>query len=115
MSFKETVSFDRRKFECEKIKGYWPDKVPIIAEKTKVSKLMDIPKSKLLCPGDITVNQFQAILRNKLSLKSNESLFIFINSQEFLKQDETMMAVYERNKDSDGFLYMNYGEIEVLG
>lgn len=115
MSFKETVTLERRKFECDKIISYWPDKIPIIAEKAKASKLVEISKNKLLCPAGYTVNQFQAVLRSKLSLSPRDTLFLFINSPEQLRQDDIMRSVYEKYKDPDGFLYINYGEVEVLG
>jgi hypothetical protein len=47
-SFKESKTFEERKAESDKLKERYPDRVPIICEKSKTCTLPDIDKTKYL-------------------------------------------------------------------
>ena len=112
--YEDLYSSERRKKECDKIREYWSDKIPIIAQRQEYSNLNDIPKSKIMCPNLLTVRQFISILRKKLSMKENESLFLFIEGK-VPNNDELISDIYKKDKRRDGFLYVNYAEQETFG
>jgi len=47
--YKEQVSEEMRKQECEHIKKSYPDKIPLIIEKHPKSKLEQIDRTKYIC------------------------------------------------------------------
>lgn len=113
-SYQKLYSFERRKLECDKIRSYWSDKIPIIAERQESSNLNDIPKSKILCPSHMTVIQFKGVIRNKLNAQPQESIFLFVKGK-MPNNDEFIRDLYEKEKDRDGFLYIEYAEQETFG
>ena len=112
--YKEEYSLEARKQDYQKLLTMWPDKVPIVAEKTKNSSLPDLDKTKMLCPENFRFSQFLACLRGKLCLNARQGLFVFINKK-IITSDSVMRRVYEENRDEDGFLYIEYCEHEYLG
>ena len=46
-------------------------------------------------------------------MKGTQSFFIFIKGV-FPNPDSTMIEIYDKFKDEDGFLYMQYGDQESL-
>uniref|UniRef100_A0A7S3JLX0 Autophagy-related protein n=1 Tax=Euplotes harpa TaxID=151035 RepID=A0A7S3JLX0_9SPIT len=102
--------FEKRKNDCQKIRKKHPHKLPVIVTKEKSSKYKILEKEKYMIPDDITVGQFQAIIRKRLELAPEYSLFFFINGRIMPKQDSLLQDVFERNKNDDGFLYIEYSE-----
>ena len=49
----------------------------------------------------------------KTDLQGKHSFFIFIKGT-FPNPESTMIQIYEKHKDEDGFLYMQYGDQESL-
>ena len=113
--YKTDFTLEERKSESDKITRFWPNKIPIIIEKKAKSQLEDVPKSKLLCPDAYDYSQFLFCLRTKIQLKKEDSLFVFIKGTEVVTGDKPMKAIYQENKDEDGFLYLMYCENEALG
>mmetsp|Transcript_2717 Transcript_2717/g.4237 ORF Transcript_2717/g.4237 Transcript_2717/m.4237 type:complete len:118 (+) Transcript_2717:36-389(+) len=114
-TFKEENSFSKRLAEVQKISSKWPDRIPIILEKAKTSRLEDIPKNKFLCPPEYTVQQFLGCIRKKVKLSRDTALFVFVNGTELVSGDASMKNIYDQKKDEDGFLYMIYSDQEVMG
>ena len=53
----------------------------------------------------------------KSDLNGKHSFFVFINGTfpnpciiDIIYLENTMLQIYERNRDEDGFLYMQYGD-----
>lgn len=113
--FKKTYSEQERKAESAKMIKSWNDRVPIILQKSKDSKLEDVSNSKLLCPKHYTYQQFLQGLRQKIKLPKEHALFVFLNGKELLTGDRTLASIYEQYKDPDGFLYIMYCENPTLG
>ena len=114
VTYKEEYSLETRLQDYQKLMSMWPDKIPIVAEKTKNSGLTDLAKPKMLCPENFRFSQFLACLRAKLCLNARQSLFVFINKK-IITSDSVMKKVYEENRNEDGFLYVEYCENEYLG
>ena len=114
MRFKDIYSFDDRFEECNRILKKFSQRIPVICEKSKKSKLLDIDKKKYLIPSDFTVGQFIYVIRKRLLLSPDKAIFIFINGT-IPSTSSTMIHVYDMNKDSDGFLYITYDDENVFG
>ena len=57
-NFKSKNNFEKRNNESTNILKKYPDRIPIIVEKYKNSKINDIDKCKYLVPKDMTIGQF---------------------------------------------------------
>merc|ERR1712125_205896 len=113
-SFKEEHPVDKRKSEAERIRAKYPDRVPVICEKAVRSDIPDIDKKKYLVPADLTVGQFQYVIRKRIKLAPEKALFVFI-ANNIPPNGALMSTVYEEQKDEDGFLYVKYSGESTFG
>ena len=65
-NFKKSKSENERITESSKIIERYPDRIPIIVEKNKKSKIKDIDKNKFLVPNDMTLGQFMYVVRKRI-------------------------------------------------
>ena len=109
--------FNKRLDESSRILIKYPDRLPIIITKDpKNNTLPDIDKQKYLVPKDLTIGQFQYVIRKRLRLDPSKSLFIFFADANVLASTSSQINhVYEQYKNSDNFLYCVYTEQEVFG
>jgi GABA(A) receptor-associated protein len=113
--FKKKYPLEKRKEESKKIREKYPERYPIIVTKDKGSTLNNIDKSKFLGPDSLTLGQFLHIVRKKIELNDNETLFLFINGSILVNNSETIGNIYNIYKDEDGFLYITYCNENVFG
>ena len=114
-TFKESTTFEERVKQSAKIQEKHPDKISVICEKHKKSKLEQLDKNKYLVTDKYKVYQFIHLLRNRISLKQQEALYLFVQGKILLKSDSKMSEVYAQYKDPDGFLYIEYCEYNSFG
>ena len=113
--FQKENSLEKRKEESDKIRKKHPDRIPIIVERAQGSKdIPNIDKKKYLVPKELTVGQFQYVIRKRIKLDSQKALFIFIDNKLPITS-ELLTSVYEKNKDEDGFLYVTYSGENTFG
>ncbi|GJV71229.1 autophagy-related protein 8c [Tanacetum coccineum] len=113
-SFKLEHPLERRQAEAARIREKYPDRIPVIVEKAERSDIPDIDKKKYLVPADLTVGQFVYVVRKRIKLSAEKAIFIFVKN--ILPPTAAMMsAIYEENKDEDGFLYMTYSGENTFG
>jgi GABA(A) receptor-associated protein len=106
---KQNPDVHKRRFESEKIKEKYPDRIPIICERDPKSKIAETDKNKYLVPPDITVSQFSFIIRKRLKLDKSAALFLLVNGKNSITGDSSLNEIYEKYKDiEDGFLYISY-------
>lgn len=114
-TFKEKYSFEERCEESSKILIKYPDRIPIICEKNHNSKhTPEIDKIKYLVPCDLTIGQFMYVIRKRLSITSNYGLYMFINGY-IPPSSALLLALYEKERDEDGFLYISYSFENTFG
>ncbi len=77
--------------------------------------LPDIDKKKFLCPGDITLGQFQFVVRKRLKLEAEQALFLTVKEKFLPPSSALLSSVYAEYKDDDGFLYVLYATENVFG
>ncbi|KAL6207123.1 PREDICTED: autophagy-related protein 8C-like isoform 1 [Fragaria vesca subsp. vesca] len=112
--FKKQHALERRKAEALRIREKYPERVPVIVEKAVKSDVPDIDKKKYLVPADLTVGQFGYVVRKRIKLGAEKAIFTFVNNV-LPPQAALMSAIYEDNKDEDGFLYMTYSGENAFG
>ena len=115
-SFKNKYTFPKRLEESTRIRAKFPDRVPVIVEKsgTANNDLPPLKKQKYLVPYDITSGQFMFIIRKRIQLEPHAALFMFIGN-ELSQSAELFGNLYENKKDEDGFLYITYSGENTFG
>ncbi|KAJ8567814.1 hypothetical protein K7X08_020022 [Anisodus acutangulus] len=113
-SFKLEHPLERRQAESSRIREKYPDRIPVIVERAEKSDISDIDKKKYLVPADLTVGQFVYVVRKRINLSAEKAIFVFVKN--ILPPTAALMsAIYEENKDEDGFLYMTYSGENIFG
>ncbi|KAB1199763.1 Autophagy-related protein 8d [Morella rubra] len=113
-SFKMEHPLERRQAEAARIREKYPDRIPVIVERAEKSDVPDIDKKKYLVPADLTVGQFVYVVRKRINLSPEKAIFIFVKN--ILPPTAAMMsAIYDENKEEDGFLYMVYSGENTFG
>lgn len=114
-SFKESKTLEERKAESNKIIEKYPERIPIIVEKSSRSTFKDdIDKKKYLVPKTLSFSQFIYIIRKRIKIKECEALFIFVNNK-IAPSNSSIEAIYSKCKDQDGFLYVIYTNENTFG
>lgn len=113
--FKNKYPFEDRKKEFEKIKAKYPDRIPIIVEKSSNCKtLPDIDKKKYLVPSDLAFSQFIYVVRKRIKLEPDQALYIFINNT-LIPGSKTMAEVYREFAEPCGFIFASYSAESTFG
>ncbi|KAG5516464.1 hypothetical protein RHGRI_037245 [Rhododendron griersonianum] len=106
--------FERRQTEAARIREKYPERIPVIVERAERSDVPEVDKKKYLVPADLTVGQFVYVVRKRIKLSAEKAIFVFVNN--VLPPTAALMsAIYEENKDEDGFLYMTYSGENTFG
>ncbi|KAK9031402.1 hypothetical protein V6N11_032784 [Hibiscus sabdariffa] len=113
-SFKLEHPLEMRKAEAGRIREKYPDRIPVIVEKAERSDIPDIDKKKYLVPADLTVGQFVYVVRKRIKLSAEKAIFVFVKNT-LPPTAALMSAIYEENKDEDGFLYLTYSGENTFG
>ena len=115
MSFKENP-FDKRQREAANVRTKYPDRVPVICERSKQCKdVQQIDKRKYLVPSDLTVGQFIYNIRKRMTLDSTKALFLFVNESVLMPTSANINSMYDQYRDADGFLYITYSGENTFG
>ena len=112
-SFKDKYSFEKRLNESTNIIGKYPNRIPIIVERFNRS-LPDIDRKKYLAPSDLSVGNFMYVIRKRIKLNAEKSLYLFFNDK-LLPVNTLLESAYDEHKDDDGFLYIKYCEESTFG
>ncbi len=77
--------------------------------------MVDIDKNKYLVPFDLTAYKFAFVIRKRIKLSEKDCVYFFVNGKYLIKGNETISEMYEKYKDNDGFLYIQYTNETTLG
>merc|ERR1712205_211624 len=113
-AFKQEHPFDKGASESARIRGKYNDRVPVIVERAEKSDAPTLDKKKYLVPADLTVGQFVYVIRKRIKLSAEKAIYIFVNNV-LPPTAAFMSALYEEQKDEDGFLYITYSGENVFG
>ena len=108
-SFKERQSFSKREQEAKRIREKYIDRVPVIVECTDdaVRATTSKEKIKFLVPKELLVTQFIFVIRERMKLKPEQGIFLYVNGH-LPNVVETMDHLDAKERDADGFLYVQY-------
>jgi len=113
--FQKIYPFNVRAEQSKNIREKYKGRVPIILHGLKfVRTNPSIPKTKFLVGENQLLNEFLQIIKKYLFLKPSDALFFFVNGKIPLMSCR-LRDLYERESDSDGFLYLDYSIEEVFG
>eukprot|EP00347_Sterkiella_histriomuscorum_P006451 403352727 len=105
----------RQKWAVQALEQY-QHKFPLIIEKAAGNnKMPELANPKFLMPQVFKVSEVQTIVRKKLNLNREQSLFLLANGKHLLKQDQKLSEIYHKYKDQDGFLYLQYAMENTYG
>ena len=114
--FKRDSVFERRTKESSYLLEKYPERVPIIIERSKNSKhLTIIDKNKFLVPRELTMSQLLWVIRKRMNIRREQAVFLSSESGTIFTSTEHISSVYENNKDPDGFLYLEYSNENTFG
>ena len=105
--------FTERVYEAERILAKYPDRIPIICQRSD-KNVPIIDKEKYLVPKDLTLGQFIYVIRKRIKLTPEKAIYVFINNKLF-PTSSLINILYERNKSSDKFLYVSYSSENTFG
>ncbi|KAK6589489.1 hypothetical protein RS030_203089 [Cryptosporidium xiaoi] len=124
---KEKVQFDKRAAEALSIRAKYPNRIPVICEKSSKCDLPEIEKKKFLVPMNMLVGEFKYIIHKhitqstttqgnglKIPTTYEKTIYLFVNNT-IPKAGSLMQEVYEQYVSDDGFLYLQYGSENAFG
>ena len=108
-NYKIQNNTEKRKKESNIIKSKFPGKIPVVCEKDPKSNLSNIDNHKFLVANDMTVIEFNSMIRKRMNAPNNAELFLLANGKDLLNNDSSLSEVYNIYKDlEDGLLYIAY-------
>ena len=114
--YKSLYSFNDRYNESQRILEKYPDRIPIICERSNMTSI-DCPyidKNKYLVPNSLTVGQFLYVIRKRMKISENKAMFLFVNDN-VPHSTQILSNTYEYYKDDEGFLYVSYSFENTFG
>lgn len=112
--YKQANTLEQRKALSTSLRSKYPDRVPIIAEVAKGSKLPPLIRNKYLAPDTTTMAKLVYDFRKNMTLKQEEAIFLFIGDT--MQPTAALIGnVYEKCKDEDGFLYIQLQTENTFG
>ncbi len=120
--FIRDLPFEKRLETIKEIREKHPDRIPLmIIDDEKKQKPI-----KLLVPSDVTIMNILIIIRKRIQLRQEESIYLFANIYKnkndnkikdsiLCSSSDTILSVYNKCKDEDNILYMTYCKENVFG
>jgi len=105
--FKQKHSFESRKEESRRILKKYPDRIPVIILRGS-KEVPEIDRQKYLVPNDLAISGLMYVVRKRINLTPEKSLYFFINDSVMPATATLVAAMYDEYKDKDGFLYITY-------
>jgi GABA(A) receptor-associated protein len=120
LSWKEQSAFKDRIQHSSRILFHNPERRPILVFRAPDETLLPaLEKYKYLVPVDITVGQFiWSLKKDYLNVDPQTAIYWTVGDGLHAvvpNHSETILALYRRCKDLDGFLYVNYKSESVFG
>ncbi|CAJ1407331.1 unnamed protein product [Effrenium voratum] len=106
--------------EAHKIRSKYPDRIPVICDKSARSTLPELPKKKFVVHGTMLCGEFKYMVHKQIAdttpeqLSVDQTIYLFINGIT-PKTSTPMSQLYDQFRASDGFLYIRYGAENTLG
>ena len=105
---KMMYTFDKRIKESNYLIEKYPDKIPVIVEKSDRLNIPDISKHKYLFNRNAKFGSIMVKIRKVLGVSSSVAVYFSVNNNIIPKTYYVMNDIYERYKDKDKYLYLTY-------
>lgn len=115
--FKDNPNLLYTKEEAIRVLAKYPDRIPVIIHRSSSSgaDVPQIDKHKFLVPADLSMGQFQYVIRKRLTLSPEKALFLFVNNA-IVPTGSLISVVYDECRDTDTlFLYITYAMENTFG
>ena len=67
-------------------------------------------------PAAFEINDVSTIIRRKLNINKDQSLYLMVNDgKTLLTANTSLRDAFEKYKDEDGFMYILYTEENIFG
>jgi GABA(A) receptor-associated protein len=115
------MPLERRKLLVDQLKSKYPNKIPIVVNKTNTNSNMtpNITKNKFIVSGDMTVGQFIYEMRKHVTISNHPeiAIFLFVGKKNIIPNSNVMMnVIYDKFKnDDDGMLMIYYSGESTFG
>ena len=119
MSFKTDTPLEKRIQLSEKIREKYPDRLPIIIEIQQQTNPITLSQSRFIVHREHTVGRLVTEIRKSTTnLKPEEAMFLFCDAKNngiLAPISKTVEELYNKYKDTDGFLYFTIAKENVFG
>jgi GABA(A) receptor-associated protein len=116
MTFQQSLDFESRLEESKRICAKFPDRIPVVVERSKSSPtLQQVHNPKFLAPKELTVGKFMFIIKRRLKMNSEQSLYLLAKDTFLINSSSLLCSVFDQHKDKDGFLYITYSVENTFG
>lgn len=112
IKYVDSVPFEDRKKECDRITAKYESRVPVIVETS--GNLPQMTKNKYLIPSELNMSQFMHVIRKRLKVTSEKGIFVTINGL-MIPGTITLGRIRDQHKSLDGFTYATISEESVFG
>jgi GABA(A) receptor-associated protein len=113
-TFKQKNAYKKRCDESNKILIKYPNRVPIICERFG-DNIPNIDRNKYLVPSNLTTSQFLYVIRKRIKIPPEKSIYLFINKKVMPLGTAQLSHYYDKHSDDDGFLYITYSGENTFG
>lgn len=115
--FKELYTFEKRKTHSSDIRIKYPERLPIIMQRSVNDKILgEMDKVKYLVSEELTIIEFMTILRKRLTVNKTTAIYLYNpDNKIIISGSNTMGYLYDKYKNEDGFLYIEYCGENVFG
>ena len=97
------------KASIEKLKEKYPGRVPIFVMKSKHDKILpNINSNKFIVPEDITVSDFMQVVRKRIEVGHETSMFLFVNEKVMPRTSDPIGKLYSEYKNKEDVLEIYY-------
>jgi len=109
----QEISFDRLA-KSSSICSVYRNKIPVIVEISESStNIPHLDDKKYLIPKTITMGHLIAVIRSRINLGPEFTIFAFVNKQAIC-ESTIMSSVYNNHKDKNGFLHVFLASENIL-
>jgi len=112
--FEKKYSINQRQKEVKSLALRHPSRVPVLiypADKNQPK----IEKTKYLVPKEISMSQFQYIIKKYISINSSDAIFLYTKNNSLVNSSKTIAEIYNEHKSEDEFLYFIYSVENTFG
>lgn len=111
--YQQAHPLKQRQHETQEIRKRYPDRLPVICEPYG-NDTPPVDKTKYLVPQDLSIAQLNYVIRKRLSLPPDKTLFFFAGNT-IPCSTTSLTRIYDNFHHQDGFLYLTYATQNAFG